>query len=388
MAQRIPADGEGRLPTTPAGSGHARCGGPDTQPVGSILQLSLCREQDRTPTPGGALAPRRRVAVGSKTASEAAVKGPLGCLDLPRRGRTHCQSGLDQARVPKRVPNLFTRARDLRDRGIEAEIGRLATGAGLELRAERIRRRMTIRDLAEASGLGASTVHAVEAGRPAAIETYVRLARALRLRPELAVVDPRRHAPASARAEDPVHAAMGEIEAAHFRGLGFDVGMDEPFQHFQFAGRGDLVAWSPQEAAMLHVENRTLFPNLQEAFGSFNAKRAYLGAELASRAGVGLWRSETHVLVALWSAEVLHQMRVRRASFAGVCPDGTGAFGSWWRGDLPTGGRSTTLLLFDPIEGTRSDRHRWVGIDELAEIRPRYSGYAEALAALRRAGLV
>jgi hypothetical protein len=193
--------------------------------------------------------------------------------------------------------------------------------------------------------------------------------------------------PGHARDEDPVHAAMGEIEAAHFRGLGLEVGMDEPFQHFQFAGRADVVAWSREKAALLHIENRTRFPNLQDAFGSFNNKRAYLGAELARRAGVPHWRSETHVFVALWSAEVLHLIRIRRASFAGVCPDGVEAFEAWWRNEPAPAGQHSTLLLFDPIEGGRGDRRRWACLDEVSSVRPRYRGYADALVALRAAGL-
>jgi hypothetical protein len=40
------------------------------------------------------------------------------------------------------------------------------------------------------------------------------------------------------------------------------------------------------------------------------------------------------------------------------------------------------LILFDPVEGVRADRRRWVGLGELATVRPRYRGYAEAAAKL------
>jgi hypothetical protein len=225
-------------------------------------------------------------------------------------------------------------------------------------------------------------VHAAEAGRPASLETYVRLARALRLRPELEILDPRRRETGLRRAEDPVHAAMGETQAEHLKRLGFRVGMDEPFQHYQHAGRADVVAWSEAEAALLHIENRTRFPNLQEAFGSFNAKRAYLGAELGVRAGVGRWRSETHIIAALWSAEALRSIRLHRASFEAVCPDAALALDDWWRGRAPACGRRAILAIFDPRKGRRNDRARWASLEDLARVRPRYRGYAEALAAL------
>lgn len=259
------------------------------------------------------------------------------------------------------------------------DLARIAVGLGAAVREERRRRGLSLRNVARAAGVALGTAHAVEAGRICSLDTYVRLADALRLNAEFQLVDPRRREPATRRAEDPVHAAMGEAEAALLRGLGYKVGIDEPFQHFQFAGRADLVAWSPERRAFLHIENRTRFPNLQEAFGSFNAKRSYLGAELAARAGVDRWRSETHVIAALWSAEVLHTLRKHEASFASVCPDPSTAWGAWLGGDPPPTGRESILVIFDPAEGRRRDRRRWVGANELLGVRPRYRDYADAV---------
>jgi transcriptional regulator with XRE-family HTH domain len=280
-------------------------------------------------------------------------------------------------------------AEEMQDRAPHTrEAARLALVLGLAIKAERQRRRMSIRALADLSSLSSTRIHDVETGEPASLETYVRLSRALHLRPEFDLVDRhRREHLAGSRTEDPVHAAMGEIEAAHFRGHGFSVGLDEPFQHFQFSGRADLVAWSVEPAALLHLENRTRFPNLQEAFGSFNAKRAYLGAELAGRLRISKWRSETHVMVALWSAETLHQLRLHRSSFESVCPDPPEVFDDWWRGDPLAAGRRSTLVLFDPVVGRRRDRLRWANLPQLDAIRPRYRDYPEALAALRQLGL-
>jgi hypothetical protein len=238
--------------------------------------------------------------------------------------------------------------------------------------------------VADLAGVGLTTVHDVESGRPASLETYVRLAHALRLRPKFELTDPRRREPATRRAQDPVHAAMGEAEAEHLRAIGFHVGIDEPFQHYQFAGRADVVAWSAERAALLHVENRTRFPDIQESFGSFNAKRSYLGPDIAVRAGVLRWRSETHVVAALWSAETLRTIRAHAASFASVCPDPSATFESWWRGDPPRSGRHSTMLFFDPIGGGRSDRRRWVGLADLPGLRPRYRDYADAVDELRK----
>jgi hypothetical protein len=183
---------------------------------------------------------------------------------------------------------------------------------------------------------------------------------------------------------DTVHASMGEAEAGHFHGLGRDVLLDEPYQHFQFAGRADVVAIDRELRAMLHIENRTRFPDIQDFVGAYNAKRAYLAPELARRLGVSRgFRTVTHVVVALWSAEVIHAVRLRRASFASVCPDPTDAFAAWWSGTEPPPGTSSTFVLFDPIPGTRRSRKRWVGLEAIDRTEPRYRGYAHALESLR-----
>jgi transcriptional regulator with XRE-family HTH domain len=274
----------------------------------------------------------------------------------------------------------------LRDHRVERDLARIAVTLGAAIHDERRRRRLSLRDLADLAAVSLGTAQNAEAGRVCSLETYTRLADALRLRAEFALADPRRREPLTRRAVDPVHAAMGEAEAAHFRGLGFRVGMDEPFQHFQFAGRGDVGVCSVERRALLHIENRTRFPDLQDAFGSFNAKVNYLGAELAERSGVGRWRSETHVIAALWSGEVLHSIRTHAASFASVCPDPVDAFEAWWHGEpLETGHRSI-LVVFDPARGRRCDRRRWLGIDDLAGARHRYRDYADAVELLRLGG--
>lgn len=273
---------------------------------------------------------------------------------------------------------------DPADRPYERELGAVAGGLGDAIRAERRRRHLTLAQLAEAASLSDSAIHAVESGRVASLGTYVKLARALRLKPEFDLVDPRRRG--ALKAEDPVHAAMGEAQAAQLRSLGFEVRIDEPFQHYQFAGRGDVVAWSVKGADLLHIENRTAFPNIQEAFGAFNAKREYLGEQLAARAGVMRWRSESHVMAALWSSDVLRTIKCHEASFASLGSQGATILEAWWRGEPPINGKGGGLVIFDPIQSRRSDRRPLADPADLATARPRCRGYAEALAALKDAG--
>lgn len=139
------------------------------------------------------------------------------------------------------------------------------------------------------------------------------------------------------------------------------------------------MAWDLGARSLLHIENRTQFPNVQESLGSFGSKRAYLGAVLAERLGIGKagWASETHVIAALWSGEVMHVLRARATTFRVACPDGLDAFGRWWSGrvvELPR--LSVILALMDPAPDVR-ESFRFGSLDRMSG-RPRYTDYAAA----------
>lgn len=261
-----------------------------------------------------------------------------------------------------------------------ASVRRLWVGFGLQLRNARLARRWTVRSLADKAGVSRSVVYLLEAGEPASPVAAIRLASALGLRLEFELTDPRRHAEKPLRSVDAVHSAMGELETAHLRRLGYQVGVDEPYQHYQFAGRADVVAWDMERRALLHLENRTRFPDFQEMAGRYNGKRAYLAGSIGSRVGIRSWSSETHVMVALWSAEVLHSLRLRQESFRSICPDPANAFAAWWNGSPPDAGVTSSLIVLDPVAAGR--QRRFIGFDEAISARPRHRGYAEAAARL------
>jgi transcriptional regulator with XRE-family HTH domain len=267
------------------------------------------------------------------------------------------------------------------------ETARVGGHLGEVIRAERRRRGWTLRDLATRTGLSPSHLQWIEAGNPASVQAYAAIAGAFGRRLEIDLVDPRSR---SARRpdEDPVHAAMGEVEAARLARPGIGIALDEPYQHFQFAGRGDLVAWSMERGALLHLENRTRFPNVQDAFGAYNAKRRWLANAVAERLGRRTaWQSVTHVMVALWSTEANHTVRLRSASFRAVCPDPVRVFVAWWDAlDIPPGVHST-FVAFDPAATGRRDRRRFVGLEDALSGRPRHRDYAATLEALRRLDL-
>jgi transcriptional regulator with XRE-family HTH domain len=262
-----------------------------------------------------------------------------------------------------------------------AALVRVAVGAGQRLHDERIRRGWTLRDLAERAGTAVAVAHRVESGDVATLESYARLAVALGLTPTLAFEDPRTRrtaGPPTNEASDFVHAAMGEVEARALARPNRTIAIDEPYQHYQFAGRADVLAWD--DANLLHIENRTRFPNLQEAAGAWNAKRHYLARAVADRAGIGPrgWRSVTHVMACLWSSEVLHAIRLRRASFSALCPDDPDAFLAWLRGDQPAAGSTSSLIVLDPAVAFGSRRRTIAATTEPPILAPRYRGYADA----------
>jgi hypothetical protein len=270
-------------------------------------------------------------------------------------------------------------------RAVESAVTRMATTVGSTIRAARVSRRWTMRDLASRAAVSIGTVHAVESGRPMSLETYARLSIALGLRPELTAESARIRVAAAGSTRDVVHAAMGECEAAHLERLGLTVAVDEPYQHFQFAGRADVLAWNLDERRLLHIENKSRIDDIQELAGTYNAKRAYLASAVGERLGLGPhgWRMVTHALAVLWSSELLHVLRLRTATFRAICPHPSGAFAAWWAGDRPPDGVTSSLVILDPAP-TIGRRGRWIGLDELATARPRYRGYADAAALLSR----
>ena len=259
----------------------------------------------------------------------------------------------------------------------------MAAAAGQRIREARKRRHWSLAALAARAGISTAHVAEVEAGQTASLETYARLFTALDLEPDLTAIDPRRRFRPAGPDQDLVHAAMGELEVARLVGFGFEAAIDEPYQHYQFAGRADVVAWDRSARALLHIENRTQFPNVQEALGSYGAKRAYLGRVLADRLGIdGGWRNECHVIAGLWTSEVLHVVRLRETTFRITCPNELDGFRQWWNGAAPRDAAVTSsFLVLDPRPGVR-DAFR-IGARPGPSTRPRYRGYAEVAEALR-----
>ena len=268
------------------------------------------------------------------------------------------------------------------DTAIAGAAARLSTRLGLAIHDERRRRGWSIQTLATRAGVAVGWLHAIENGAAASIGVYVRLSKALGRELHVDLLEPgqRRRPHADL---DLVHAAMGEWEVAGLRAQAHQVRLDEPWQHYHFAGRADVLAWDVDRGALLHIENRTRFPDVQDAIGRFGTKRKYLAT--------AVWRSlgfdrppasETHAMVALWSAEVLRVLRQRPETFRATFPDPSDPLMDWFAGRWPERPLATTFALLDPFAAGRQRRI----IDLTAALdgaRPRVRGYAEAAVHLR-----
>jgi len=274
---------------------------------------------------------------------------------------------------------------------------RVAAAIGVAVLEERRRRRWALRDVAERARLSLATVSSVEAGRRASLDVYARLAVALGLSLDVHLGSSRSSKARSRQlggvdlggvdlgGVDLVHAAMGELQAGRLAGHDYRVAVDQPYQHYQFAGRADLLAWTLDPPRLLHIENRTRFPDLQQAAGSYNAKRQFLAPVVARQIGASGFISITHVMVGLWSSEVVHSIRSRPATFRALCPDDDERYAAWMDGAPPATGTSSSLVLLDLFAGRRSsqtiDLERVIG-----GARPRIRGYREAALRLRQEG--
>lgn len=91
-------------------------------------------------------------------------------------------------------------------------------------------------------------------------------------------------------------------------------------------------------------------------------------------------------MVVAWTAEVVRDLRRSEASIRSICPDEPLGFEAWWRGEPPTDGRRTEIVMLDPAPAAAlGRRRRWVDLERAFAVTPRHKGYATLADALRTA---
>ncbi len=167
-----------------------------------------------------------------------------------------------------------------------------------------------------------------------------------------------------------MHAAVVELLAARYAAQGRVVAADEPYQHYQFAGRADLAVVETAGPDLLHHEVKTAIPNVGELARAWNAKRRYLAAAIVERHGIRTgFRSVTHVLTVAWTADCLHVLWLREATIRSLGQDPSLSFAAWWDGGRPeAAGITSTVVVIDPMARPRA--RVWAPLDRDAATSP------------------
>ena len=268
---------------------------------------------------------------------------------------------------------------------VEAEVHRLALLYGMQVRDARQARGWSVAELGRRSGLSPDMVYRIEAGQPGSLDAFARLAVALGRTARLELIDPRRRdmRPISARilcirpwasSKRPTSGRsastwvlMSLISTTSSRDARISL-HGTSTRGLCCTSRTGLDSPTSRRWPALSTRNGPTWPPTSP-----------------TRAGVPSWRSETHVIAALWSSEVLHALRLRTSSFRALCPDSPETFSEWWAGRPPKAGATSTIIVLDPLASPK--RRAFVGLDDALGARPRYRGYADAAVMLARNAL-
>jgi transcriptional regulator with XRE-family HTH domain len=165
----------------------------------------------------------------------------------------------------------------------DLEVGRL-------LRMLRIRRGWRLRDVADRCGLSVTTIGRTEQGWVASVAVIRAHAAVLDVRVEWRVIG---RGAEVIRLLDEEHAAIVEVVATRAVEAGMSTEAEVSYSEYGERGRIDLMASKPGTGVLAVVEVKTELADLQDLFGSLNAK-GRLAPTLASRRG---WATDRVVII-------------------------------------------------------------------------------------------
>jgi transcriptional regulator with XRE-family HTH domain len=140
---------------------------------------------------------------------------------------------------------------------------------GRMLRMVRIRQRLRQADVATRANLSQATIARHEAGVIRSLDALERHAAVLGLRMDVRLRGLRADL---SRLADDEHAAIVELLASGFQAAGWLTELEASYNDRGERGRIDILAYHPATRLLLIVEVKTELADLQDLFGSLNAK--------------------------------------------------------------------------------------------------------------------
>jgi transcriptional regulator with XRE-family HTH domain len=200
---------------------------------------------------------------------------------------------------------------------------------GRLVRMVRKRRHLRQEDVAVRAGVSQSVVSLLECGRAEelAIRTARRVCSALEI--ELGF-EARWRGPALDRLRDAVHARVVEGVVRQLRADGWEVIVEQGFNHFGERGSVDVVGWHAAPRTLLIVEVKSELLDLQDLLASLDRKRRVVPLELAQERG---WRpAAVGVVLVVADARTARRVVERHpAMFDAALPSRTVAVRRWLR---------------------------------------------------------
>ena len=142
---------------------------------------------------------------------------------------------------------------------------------GRVIRAVRLERGLSQRDVAALAGVSQPTVSRAEHGRLDRVSTaqFERICGVLRI---AVFLDARWLDGDVDRLIDRVHAAVVEVVVRFLRDVGWDVLVEFGFNHYGDRGSVDVLAWHAEHRTLLIVEVKSRLTDLQATFSRFDTK--------------------------------------------------------------------------------------------------------------------
>jgi transcriptional regulator with XRE-family HTH domain len=198
---------------------------------------------------------------------------------------------------------------------------------GSLIRAARVKRRMTQRQLGSAAGVSDGSVSRLERGLADSLSMIRSIARVLDVRVELL---PRSRAADLERVASAAHGALAEAVVAWLGSFdGWVVRPEVGFSHFGERGVIDLVCWHAARRALLIIELKTEIVDVNELLGTLD-RHVRNGATAVLPLG---WRPlvVARLLVIGDSDRNRDRVRQHAALFGAALPAGSKAVRAWLR---------------------------------------------------------